>query len=126
MTYTPEGYPRLSPYLVVNGAAATIDFAVKALGGLEMRRFEAGPGKIAHAEVRFDDSVLMVSDAQDGWPAAEAQVHLYVPDVDEVYKRALALGATSVQEPQQRNDDDKRGGVKDASGTTWWIATRVS
>jgi uncharacterized glyoxalase superfamily protein PhnB len=50
---------------------------------------------------------------------------VYVSDVDAVYKRALAAGATSVQEPVQKADEDKRGGVKDAGGTTWWIATRI-
>ena len=50
---------------------------------------------------------------------------MYVPDVDAAYQRALEAGATSVQEPVQREDEDKRGGVKDAAGTTWWLATRV-
>jgi uncharacterized glyoxalase superfamily protein PhnB len=55
-----------------------------------------------------------------------AHVHVYVPDVDATYAAALAAGATSVQTPDQRKDDeDKRGGVKDPGGTTWWIATRV-
>lgn len=45
--------------------------------------------------------------------------------VDATYRRALAAGATSVQEPAQQDDEDRRGGVKDAGGTTWWIATRV-
>jgi uncharacterized glyoxalase superfamily protein PhnB len=52
-------------------------------------------------------------------------VHVYVSDVDAAYRRALAAGATSVQEPVKKEDEDKRGGVKDAGGTTWWIATRV-
>jgi uncharacterized glyoxalase superfamily protein PhnB len=52
-------------------------------------------------------------------------VHVYVRDVDATYRRALEAGATSVQEPVQKGDPDKRGGVKDAGGTTWWIATKV-
>ena len=56
-----------------------------------------------------------------------AHVHVYVHDVDATYRRALAAGAASVQEPIQRpNDEDKRGGVKDPFGTTWWIANKVA
>jgi uncharacterized glyoxalase superfamily protein PhnB len=59
------------------------------------------------------------------WPPAPAFVHIYVPDVDSVYRRALEAGAVSVQEPVKQGDPDKRGGVRDAGGTTWWIATKV-
>ena len=52
-------------------------------------------------------------------------MHVCVPDVDATYRRALAAGAASVQEPAQRGDPDKRGGVKDPAGNTWWIATQV-
>ena len=78
-----------------------------------------------HAEVRIDDTVVMIADAADGWPPVASHVHVYVPDVDATYKRALGAGATSVQEPVKKQDADKRGGVKDAGGTTWWIATKV-
>jgi PhnB protein len=60
-----------------------------------------------------------------GWPPIQAYVHIYVPDVDATYRRALDAGAVSVQEPVKKEDEDKRGGVKDAGGTTWWIATKV-
>jgi uncharacterized glyoxalase superfamily protein PhnB len=52
-------------------------------------------------------------------------VHVYVPDVDDTYNRALAAGGVSVQEPVKKEDDDKRGGVMDPGGTTWWISTKV-
>ena len=51
---------------------------------------------------------------------------MYVPDVDATYAKALDAGASSVQAPVKKEDDDKRGGVKDAGGTTWWIATKVA
>jgi uncharacterized glyoxalase superfamily protein PhnB len=81
---------------------------------------------INHAEVRLDDGILMLADRGEGWPTRPADIHIYVEDVDAVYKRALENGAESVQEPVQKDDDDKRGGVKDVGGTTWWIATKVS
>jgi len=94
-------------------------------GGVELRRFAEDDGKIVHAEVRIDDSVLMIADGVEGWPPVQGHVHVYVADVDATYRLALEAGAESVQEPVQKEDEDKRGGVKDPGGTTWWIATRV-
>lgn len=123
--FKPDGYSSVSPYLVVDGAGATIAFLVQAFGAEEIRRFADDTGRIRHAEVRIDDSVLMLADFAEGWPAVPAHVHLYVPDVDAAYRRALSAGASSVQEPVRKDDADRRAGVKDAGGTTWWIATRM-
>jgi uncharacterized glyoxalase superfamily protein PhnB len=123
--YKPEEYTSVSPYLVVDGAESTITFLTEVFGARELRRFPAGDGRIMHAEVRIDDTVVMLADSTDGWPAVAAHVHVYVPDVDATYRRALDAGATDVQAPVQKDDEDKRGGVKDAGGTTWWISTRV-
>ena len=125
MTYKPDGYTAVSPYLIVKGAARTIDFLTAALGATEIRRFTDDKGGIRHAEVRIDDTVVMIADGVEGWPPAPSHVHVYVPDVDAVYQRALAAGAEPVQVPVKKDDADKRGGVKDAGGTTWWIATKV-
>jgi uncharacterized glyoxalase superfamily protein PhnB len=78
-----------------------------------------------HAEVQIDDTVIMMGDSAEGWPPVPSHVHVYVPDVDATYQRALDAGATSMQEPVQKGDLDKRGGNKDPIGTTWWIATKV-
>jgi uncharacterized glyoxalase superfamily protein PhnB len=125
MSHKPENYSTVSPYLVVNGASDTIDFLVQVFDAVELRRYPGPDGRLMHAEVRIDDSVLMLADGVEQWPAKPAQVHVYVPDVDAAYRRALAAGAMSIQEPVKKDDEDKRGGVKDAGGTTWWMATRV-
>ena len=122
--HKPEGYTSVAPYLIVDGAGATIDFLTRALGAVEIRRFAGEDGRIRHAEVRIDDTVVMIADSVEGWPALSAHVHVYVADVDDTYRRALAAGAESVQEPVRKDDEDRRGGVRDAGGTTWWIATR--
>lgn len=124
-SYKPHGYTSVAPYLIVTSASATIDFAKSVLDATELRRFSDDEGRVRHAEVRVDDTVVMIADEVPGWPAIPASVHVYVADVDETYRRALAAGAESVQEPVQKGDEDKRGGVKDAGGITWWIATRV-
>jgi PhnB protein len=123
--HKPQGYTAVAPYLIVNGASGTIDFLKRVFGASELRRFPDPSGRIIHAEVRIDDTVLMIADDAPAWPPVPSHVHVYVPDVDATYRRALDAGATSVQEPAKKEDEDKRGGVKDAGGTTWWIATRV-
>jgi PhnB protein len=124
-SYKPHTYSTVSPYLIVNGANETIEFLTKVFGATELRRFPDANGKITHAEVRLEDTVLMLADSAEGWQAVPTHVHIYVSDVDATYRRALESGATSVQEPVKKDDADKRGGVKDAGGTTWWIATKI-
>ena len=123
--YKPDRYSSVSPYLIVDGASATIAFLQRVFGAVELRRYPDASGRLMHAEVRIDDTVVMLADSTESWPPVPSYVHVYVSDVDAVYKRALDAGATSVQAPVKKDDDDKRGGVKDAGGTTWWIATKV-
>ena len=125
MPYKPEGYTSVAPYLIVDGAERTIEFLMEAFGAAELRRFPAPDGGIMHAEVRIDDTVLMLGDSGPGFPAVPAHVQVYGADVDATYQKALAAGATPVRPPEQKGDDDKRGGVKDAGGTTWWIGTTM-
>ncbi len=126
MGFKPENYSAVSPYLIVNGAQATIDFLVAVFDATPLRSIPGEGGKLAHGEVRIDDSVLMFCDAVGGWPAVAAHVHVYVADVDETWARALKAGATPVQEPQQKDDPDKRGGFLDAGGTTWWVGQQTA
>jgi PhnB protein len=124
-SYKPNNYTAVAPYLIVDGADSTINFLKRVFGAVELRRFPDDTGKVRHAEVRIDDTVVMIADGAAGWPPVPSHVHVYVNDVDAVYARALEAGATSVQEPVKKEDEDKRGGVKDVGGTTWWIATKV-
>jgi uncharacterized glyoxalase superfamily protein PhnB len=126
-SYKPQGYSSVSPYLIVDDASRTITFLVRAFDAVELRRFLHTSGQVMHAEVRVDDTVIMLADGDPGgdWPPAPASVHIYVADVDATYRRAIEAGATSVQEPVKKDDPDRRGGVRDAGGTTWWIATMV-
>lgn len=124
--YKPTDYSTVSPYLIVDGAEATIDFLKRVFGAVELRRFPDESGKLRHAEVRIEDTVIMLADsAPPGWPAVSSHVHVYVRDVDATFREALEAGAVSVQEPVKKQDEDKRGGVQDSGGTTWWLATKV-
>ncbi len=124
-SYKPSHYTSVSPYLIVDRADATIDFLKRVFNAVELRRFSDDAGRLMHAEVRLDDTVIMLADSTPDWPPVPSYVHIYVNDVDATYQRALEVGAVSVQQPVKKQDEDKRGGVKDAGGTTWWIATKV-
>ena len=124
--WKPEGYTDVAPYLVVKDAAATMDFLKAVFDAEPLRVITREDGGLRHAEARIGDTVVMFADAVEGWPPIAAYVHIYVEDVDATYRKALAAGAKSVAEPVQKDDADKRGGVEDAGGTTWWIATQVS
>lgn len=123
--YKPDGYTSVAPYLVVNGAAKAIEFLKQVFGAEPLRVIAGDGGKLHHGEVRIDDTVVMLADAMDGWPMVPAHVHIYVSDVDAVFQRAIAAGASSVQEPTKKDDADKRGGFRDTSGITWWVGTQV-
>jgi PhnB protein len=111
--------------LICRDAEGLIAFLQRAFGGVLMRRFDRPDGSLMHAEVRIDDSIVMIGGGATDAKSTGAHIHLYTPDAAVVFDRAVAAGATIVQEPQRkRDDDDLRGGVRDASGTTWWIATQ--
>ncbi len=121
----PDGYHSVTPYLVVEGAGELIDFIKRAFGAEEVMRLEAPGGQVGHAELRIGDSRVMLGDAQGTHTPTRAMLHLYVDDADAVYRRALAAGATSEQEPADQFYGDRSGGVRDKWGNRWWIATHV-
>ncbi len=119
----PEGYGTITPYLVVHGAHDLLDFVKRAFDAEVVERMANPDGTIMHAAVRIGDSMVMMGEASGGFQAMPAMIHLYVPDADATYARALAAGATPVREVGDQFYGDRTGGVKDASGNQWWIAT---
>ena len=122
MSWKPESYPSVSAYLLVRDAERTLAFLAEVFGATRLRVFPRaeGPG-IEHAEARLDDSVLMMGEVPE---APDAHVHVYVPDAEAVFARALAAGGTVVQPLMRKGDGDCRGGVADGNGVVWWIATQ--
>ncbi|HSH58604.1 MAG TPA: VOC family protein [Acidimicrobiales bacterium] len=126
-SYKPRGYSSVSAYVVADRAQRVIDFLVESFGARQTRRYDRPDGSIMHAEVQIDDTVVMIADGGEDNPAFPVWLHLYVPDVDASYRRALHAGGIPVDEPKQRDGDpDRRAGVKDPAGNTWWIATQVA
>ncbi len=122
----PNGYHTVTPYLVVRGAAKTIEFARKAFGAETVGEPIKRPdGTIMHTEIKIGDSRIMISDASAQHQPMASMLHLYVPNVDAVYERAIAAGATSLMEPMDQFYGDRSGGVKDPSGIQWFIGTHM-
>jgi uncharacterized glyoxalase superfamily protein PhnB len=125
--WKPDHYNSVSVYIMVDGARRLIDFLKHTFDAAPLRHFDSPDGKIKHAELRIGDSVVMLADSVEGYSPFPVWLHVYVPDVDAIYKKALAAGAASVQEPSQRpGDPDRRGGFKDPAGNTWWVSTQQS
>jgi uncharacterized glyoxalase superfamily protein PhnB len=124
-SYKPQGYSSVSAYVMADGAQRVINFLIETFDARELRRYDNSDGSIMHAEVKIDDTVVMLADGGEGYPPFPIWLHVYVPDVDVTYQRALDAGGVSVQEPVQKDDPDRRAGVKDPAGNTWWIATQV-
>lgn len=121
----PAGYHAITPYLIVRGAAKTLEFVKKAFGAeLTGEALKAPDGSIMHAEFKIGDSRVMISDANEKHPPMPSMLYLYVPNVDMVFQRALDAGGTSVMEPMDMFYGDRSGGVKDPAGIQWWIGTR--
>ena len=121
----PDGYSSVTPYLVVTGAARMLDFLREAFGAREIRRFAKPDGIVGHAEVRIGDSVIMLADACPEFPATQAGVHLYLPEVDKVHERAVRAGAISMRSPADQFYGDRSAVVRDFSGNWWSISTHI-
>jgi PhnB protein len=124
-SWKPQGYSDVSVYMMVEGAQGVVDFLKKTFDATELRRFDGKDAKIMHAELRVGDTVVMIADAGGAFPAFPVWLHVYVPDADATYKKALEAGGMAVQAPvRKEGDPDRRGGFKDPSGNTWWVSTQ--
>lgn len=129
----PEGFHTVTPYVMVKGAAAAIKFYERAFGAEEIFRWADPDGSIRHAEVVIGDSPIMLTDEAPEFGMSGPQtpggspVHmfLYVEDVDAVFDRAIAGGATELMPVEDSQDGDRRGGVTDPFGHVWYIATHI-
>ncbi len=126
----PEGYHSLTPYLVIDGAAAAMEYYKKAFGATELFRMEH-EGKIGHAEMKIGDSPLMLADlcAEQGHKdpktlgGSPVGLMIYVDDVDTIYPQAIAAGGTEVKPLQDQFYGDRSGTLTDPFGHVWTVAT---
>jgi PhnB protein len=127
----PEGYHSVTPYLIVSGGAAAIEFYKKAFGAAELFRFPTPDGKIGHAEIKIGDSPIMLADefAEMGYKGPQSlggspvSLMIYVEDVDTVFKQAVDAGAIVKDALQDKFYGDRIGTVVDPFGHRWHLAT---
>lgn len=123
--WKPKGYPSVSPYLITSDPKLVAAFLKKTFGARFLRRHTMPDGRVAHWEMQVADSVVMMGDAGDG-STVPCHIHVYVEDVDRIFRKAVKAGGEIVQEPLQKDDGDKRGGIEDPAGAAvWWISTQV-
>jgi PhnB protein len=129
----PDDYPRVTPYLIVGGAAAAIGFYEQVLGAQERVRMADPAGTIGHAELAIGDSMLMLADEHPemgyvgpktigGTPVT---ISVYVDDVDATFNRAVEAGATAVRPVENQFYGDRSGQFEDPFGHRWNVSTHV-
>jgi PhnB protein len=129
----PDGYPRVIPYLVVDGASEAIDFYTQVLDAKEEVRMGGPDGKVGHAELRIGDSVVMLADAFPGMGIQDPKaiggtpvsIVVYVEDVDKTFAAGLAAGAKEVEAVENKFYGDRAGTFDDPFGHRWNIMTHV-
>lgn len=116
-----ENRRAVTPYFTVHKPAELIDFVTQSFGAIEHFRATGSAGGM-HAEVSIGDSIVMIGGAEHIDPMPTA-IHLYVPDVDQAYERALKAGAKSLMPVSDQPYGERSGGVEDVHGNRWYIAT---
>lgn len=121
----PAGYSTLTPGCTLVGAARAIELYQQVFGAVQTVRMNAPDGSVAHAELTFGDSRLMLGEASEHYPAHGTRLMMYVPDVDAVFARAVAAGFTVKEPLQVQFWGDRTGRVADPFGNEWFLATHV-
>ena len=123
--FKPIGYNSVSPYFIVSGGQKFIDLMKEIFNAKELRRYDMPDGSIMHAEIQIDDSVIMIGDSSEKFPPVQIVMHVYVPNVDETFQKAVDAGCEIVEQPTEREGDpDKRGTFKDFAGNMWSVGTQ--
>ena len=135
VSYIPKDYNSVTPYLVVRGAAQAIDYYKKVFGATETMRMPGPDGKIGHAELKIGNSPIMLADENPSMGAGHTSadtvggspvsLYVYLPDVDEVVKRATTEGAKLLRPVQDQFYGDRTGFIQDPFGHLWGVATHI-
>jgi PhnB protein len=133
VSHTPKGYHTATPYLVIKGAAAAIDFYKKVFSATEVMRMPGPGGMVMHAEIKIGDSIIMLADefpdmgfrGPQSIGGSPVGINLYFPDVDARFAAAIKNGATEKRPVQNQFYGDRSGTIVDPFGHIWTISTHV-
>jgi PhnB protein len=129
----PEGYHHITPYLIIKGAAAAMDFYKDVFGATEIMRMPQPDGRIGHAEMKMGDSVIMLADEYPEMDIispitlgnSPVGILLYVDDADATFNKAVSRGAKVNKPLADQFYGDRSGTIIDPFGHKWTIATHV-
>jgi PhnB protein len=127
----PKGYKGVTPYLMVKDAARALQFYRDAFGATEVMRIDGPDGKVGHAEIRLGGGHLMLAEERpdmagpDKFGGSPVSLLIYVPDVDNVYPRAIKAGGTELHPLADQFYGDRSGTLRDPFGHTWTVATHI-
>ena len=129
----PDGYHTVTPYLIVKGAAAAIDYYRRAFGAVELMRFPGPGGRIAHAEIQIGESRIMLGDVNPEMKQKDPRsiggsstgLMIYVNDVDRVFMQAIEAGGNVRDAVKDQFYGDRSGSLEDPFGHVWTVATHV-
>ena len=124
--HIPSGFGTRTPYIFADDAEGYIQFLENALGGVSVGSTRRGDGKIANCQMQLGDTMFMISEASEIFPASRAAFYFFVGDADAAMDRAITAGARLVMEVGDMPYGDRQGGVSDPSGNIWWISQRLS
>ena len=129
MRAPPEGWPRITPAVFYEDAAAAIDWLVDAFGFAVQKRIANEEGRIVHSQLTLNGGLVMVGQA--GLAGATTQaLMVYGDDAVAHCVRARAAGAAITTEPatQDYGEDywsDRSYEVRDLEGHHWWFVQRL-
>lgn len=135
VSYIPKDYNTITPYLVIKGAAQAIEYYKKVFGATELFRMNGPDGKVGHAELKIGNSHVMLADENPSMGqghtsastigASPVSLYVYLPDVDQVFKRATTEGAKVLRPVEDQFYGDRSGFFQDPFGHLWGVATHV-
>lgn len=131
--FKPEGYHTATPYLIIKGAAAAIEFYKSVFGATELMRIPGPDDRVGHAEIKIGDSTIMLADefpelchrGPKSLGGTTVSLMLYVDDADGMFNRAVAAGSEVVKPMMNQFYGDRSGTFYDPWGHGWTVATHV-
>ena len=129
----PDGYPQVTPYLIIDGAAEAIEFYTQVLGAQERMRMPDPSGKVGHAELQLGDGLIMLADefadrdikGPRSFGGTGVIVSVYVEDIDSVFEKAISAGAKELRPPKNEFYGDRTASFEDPFGHRWSVASHV-
>ena len=118
-----HGFNRMTPYFTVADPEALIAFMIAVFDAELLKKNLHDDGRVQHARLLVEGSLMMLNQASDDYPAQSSQMHLFVDDLMTRYEKGLALGAVSIMAPNRRPHGEMMSGFIDPCGNRWWIAS---